>query len=1039
VGGSITGTYDPGLVVLSVVIAITAAYVALDLAGRVTAADPRLRNAWLAGGACAMGLGIWSMHYIGMKAFTLPLTVTYDLPTVAASLVAAVLASGIALHVVSQPSLTMPAAIGGAVMMGAAISAMHYSGMEAMRMAAACLWDAGLVTLSIVIAVIVSLVALVLAFRFRHDSRALSPLKLASAIVMGVAVAAMHYTGMAAATFVPMPMMHGSTVWAVDVSALGIAGIVLVTFMVLALALVTSTIDRRFAAQARELQAEQVRYRALFDRSLAGVFRTTTGGTLLDCNDAMGQILGFTSREHLLAHPAIIDRYFDAADRQALLEPLMATGKAASHEARLRRFDGTPIWVLINATAVAATEGAPAIIEGTLIDIDDRKRAEQVLREASLAAESANRAKSEFRANMSHEIRTPMNGIIGMTELVLASKLSADQREYLEMVQISADSLMGLLNDILDFSKIEARKLELEATEFDLAQIVDDVVRAHALRAHQKGLELACHIAADVPTGLVGDPARLRQILVNLLSNAIKFTEAGEVVLEVQLHGRDADASRLHFIVSDTGIGIPAVKQAAIFDAFSQADASTTRRFGGTGLGLTISSHLTKLMGGRIWVDSDAGRGSRFHVVLPFGERPMTSAPPAADTSALRGRPVLVVDDNATNCRILREVLQQWDMVPTVVHGGADALDALQAAATAGAPFPLVLLDQQMPGMSGTEVAAAIQATPALGPPLVLMLSSTDQQPQGREVEALGISAWLTKPVRRAALLREILAGLGRTGPQPETASAPAAATRHSRALRVLLAEDNPVNIRLMLAMLDSRGHTTTAVGTGRDAVAAVSADASFDLVLMDVQMPEMDGLEATAAIRDLERGQPRRLPIIALTAHAMKGDRDACLAAGMDAYLSKPIHAKELFAVIERFTAATPADPADTPADTVETTSPPAPSFSPEDLLERVGGDRQLVAELVTLLAHDAPDAIAALQRTLADGDAAGLQQAAHRLRGALLNFGADTAAAAALEVETLARAGTIEHASTPVQRLIESVTQLLADLDTFASAASK
>ena len=721
VGGPITGSYDSSLVALSLLIAISAAYVALDLAGRVTAAEGRLRRTWLTGGACAMGLGIWSMHYVGMKAFTLPVPITYDLPTVAVSLVAAVLASGIALHVVSQPSLTIAAAVVGAVMMGAAISAMHYSGMEAMRMAAACLWDAGLVILSIVIAVVVSLVALLLAFRFRHESRALSPLKLASAVVMGVAVAAMHYTGMAAATFVPMPMVHGSTTWAVDVTALGIGGIVLVTFMVLALTLVTSTIDRRFAAQARELQAEQVRYRALFDRSLAGVFRTTTGGTLLDCNDALGQMLGFTSREHLLEHPAMIDRYFDAADRQALLEPLMVTGKAASHEARLRRFDGSPVWVLINATAVPTADGAPAIIEGTLIDISDRKRAEEVLREASAAAESANRAKSEFLANMSHEIRTPMNGIIGMTELVLESNLSAEQREYLEMVQISADSLMGLLNDILDFSKIEARKLELEATEFDLAQVVDDLVRAHALRAHEKGLELACHVAADVPTGLVGDPARLRQILVNLLSNAIKFTEAGEVVLEVQLEGRDADASRLHFVVSDTGIGIPAEKQVAIFDAFSQADASTTRRFGGTGLGLTISSHLTALMGGGIWVESKVGRGSRFHVVVPFGERPVAPVAPVADTSVLRRRTVLVVDDNATNCRILREILQLWGMVPTVVHSGPEALDALQAAVAAGTPFPLVLLDQHAgheryrggnrdPGDASSGVAARADA-----------------------------------------------------------------------------------------------------------------------------------------------------------------------------------------------------------------------------------------------------------------------------------------------------------------------------------------
>jgi two-component system sensor histidine kinase/response regulator len=408
----------------------------------------------------------------------------------------------------------------------------------------------------------------------------------------------------------------------------------------------------------------------------------------------------------------------------------------------------------------------------------------------------------------------------------------------------------------------------------------------------------------------------------------------------------------------------------------------------------------------------------------------MTPATPPADTSALRRRAVLVVDDNATNCRILREVLQQWGMAPTVVHSGPDALAALQAAAAAGAPFSLVLLDQQMPGMSGTEVAAGIRATPALASPLVLMLSSSDHQPGGQVAEALGIGAWLTKPVRRAMLLREILAGLGRTEPRPAARPAPAIAAGSSRSLRVLLAEDNPVNTRLMQAMLDSRGHVTTAVGTGSDAVAAVTVEASFDLVLMDVQMPQMDGLEATAAIRELERGRPRRLPIVALTAHALKGDREACLAAGADAYLSKPIHAAELFALVERLTGGTLAGG--------EAAPPRAPLFSADDLLDRVGGSRPLLAELVTLFAQDAPGAIAALQRALADADAAGLQQAAHRLRGALLNFCADTTAAAALEVETLARAGTIDGASAPVERLIESVTQLLADLDQFSSVAS-
>jgi two-component system sensor histidine kinase/response regulator len=1037
VGQTLIGTYNEGLVALSILIAMCAAYVALDLASRVTASEGRLRWFWLAGGALAMGFGIWSMHYVGMEAFALPVPVVYDLPTVFASLVAAVLASGIALYVVSQPTLTIGNTIGGSMIMGAAISVMHYSGMEAMRLPAVCVWDGPIVAASIAIAVVVSLVALLLAFRFRGTGY-VSAGKVASAAVMGIAVAGMHYTGMAAATFVSADMIHGSTAWAVDISPLGFGGIVVVTFMVLALALVTSTVDQRFAAQARELHVEQVRYRSLFDRSLAGVFRTTTSGLLLDCNPALAQILGFASRDALLAHPLMAERYFNPGDREALLAPLLATGKAAGFEARLRRQDGSPVWVLINATVLAGDDGRPTLIEGTLIDITDRKRAEEVLREASAAAESANRAKSEFLANMSHEIRTPMNGIIGMTELVMATDLTPDQREYMELVQISAESLMQLLNDILDFSKIEARRLELESVDFDLAQVVDDLMRSVALRAHQKGLELACHIASDVPTSLVGDPTRLRQILLNLLSNAVKFTDRGEVVLDVTVAAA-GPPSTLRFAVRDTGIGIPADQQEAIFDAFSQADASTTRRFGGTGLGLTISSHLAALMGGRIAVASTPGRGSTFTVDVPFAEShaPVTALR-SPDLAELQRRSVLVVDDNETNCRILRELLLQWGMVPTVVNRGDEALETMRRAAQAGTPFSLVLLDQQMPGMSGTEVAARIQGSTvalqddALPPTVVLMLSSTDHH-SSDEVRALGISAALTKPVRRAVLLRAVLTALDRSGqlatPRPE---APVAAATSGPVLRVLVAEDNPVNTRLVCTMLETRGHVTYAVANGREAVAAV-AERSFDLVLMDVQMPEMDGLEATAAIRRAEAGTGRRLPIVALTAHAMKGDREACLAAGMDGYLAKPIRAAELFAAIE----ATAAPCAGATGAAAEDATPAAPEpadgapFDAGHLLDRVGGNRALLAELVGLFAQEAPAARTALRQAAAAGDAAALQRAAHKLRGAALNFGAAATAEAALRLEGAAREGRVADAIGSLPTLERELTVLLAALE--------
>ena len=1025
------GSYNPSLVGLSVLIAISASYVALDMAGKITASVGRMRRAWLVGGSVAMGLGIWSMHYIGMLAFTLPVPISYDMPTVFGSLVAAVIASGIALHVVSQPRLTVVNTLAGGGAMGAAISTMHYSGMEAMRMRAICQWNPGTVALSVAIAVVVSFVALLLAFRFRSDARVLSPLKLVSAGVMGLAVAGMHYTGMAAATFMPSHMVHGRMHWAVDVSSLGIAGLAVVTFMVLALALVTSTADQRFSRQERKLQTEQLRYRSLFDRSLAGAFRTTSAGTLVDCNDALAHLLGFESREALLAHPAMLDHYFTPDDRQALMAPLRASGKVAGFEVKMRRRDDSAVWALVSASVLDDDRGTPDLIEGTLIDITARKRAEEVLRQASEAAEAANRAKSEFLANMSHEIRTPMNGIIGMTELALSTELSPDQRDYLEMVQISAESLMGLLNDILDFSKIEARKLDIESIDFDFASMVDDMMRSLALRAHQKGLELAYNPSPDVPSRLVGDPVRLRQILVNLLSNAIKFTEAGEAVLEVAVERSEAGTARLHFIVRDTGVGVSAEKQATIFEAFSQADTSTTRRYGGTGLGLTISSHLTALMGGRIWVESTPGIGSRFHVVMSFGEsvnRPLGVRTPGL--AELEGQPVLVVDDNATNCRILRDLLVHWKMVPTVVDRGCDALTAMQRAVERGTPYALVLLDHHMPEMSGMEVAQEIRDSAALAPTVVLMLSSTDQQ-SGAHATSLGIAASLTKPVRRAVLLQAILAAFGRSAQHAAQviAAAPTPPVPTSRALKVLLAEDNSVNTRLMKAILDKHGHIVHAVVDGRAAVAAV-AESTFDVVLMDVQMPEMDGLEATAAIRRAESGSATRVPIIALTAHAMKGDHEACLAAGMDGYLSKPIHAPALFALIDELTSGR--EPA--------TRVSPAPlaAFDVEALLAQVEGDRELLTELVDLFILESPAALAEIRRSVEAADAPAVERAAHKLRGSVRNFGGHAAGEAALRLETLGRKGDLGGAGACVSSLEREVHRLVAEMNEYCSVPS-
>jgi PAS domain S-box-containing protein len=779
------------------------------------------------------------------------------------------------------------------------------------------------------------------------------------------------------------------------------------------------------AAAVEDLQQERYLLHTLMDYFPHNIYFKDNESRFIRINKAMANYFGLSDPRDAIGKTDI-DFFSDEHAFQALADEkeILRTGHGIVNKVEKETWpDGRASWCSTTKLPLLDDKGHVVGTFGISQDISAQMQAAESLRVAKEAAEAASRAKSTFLANMSHEIRTPLNAVIGMTELVLKSHLTTQQREYLSTVRDSGEALLTVINDILDFSKIEAEKLVLEQEPFHFRESLGDTLKSFALRAHQQGLELACHIHRDVPAWLVGDYHRLRQVIVNLVNNAIKFTKRGEVVVEVACELCTEDTVTLHFTVSDTGIGIPAEKHEAVFGMFEQADSSTTRRHGGTGLGLAIAARLVGLMGGRLWLESEVGRGSRFHFTIRLG-RAAEQQPEQVETEpvCLHGMRVLVVDDNATNRRILDEVLASWRMDPTSVETAAEALEKIGKAEQAGQPYQLVITDAHMPEVDGFSLAGGIREKHNNEEPVIMMLTSGDRPSDVAECERLGIASYLLKPIKQSELLEAIQLALGLVGPRGPQFGAAEAHCCKARSMRILLAEDSLVNQQLAVALLSGEGHEVTVANNGREAVAAVEKGL-FDVVLMDVQMPEMDGLEATAIIRRSEstRGA-RRMPIIAMTAHALSGDRERCLEAGMDGYTSKPINADELFATIESLTTAR----ADAAHGLCVETDPVDWSAA----LKTVRGDVRLLSIIVETALNELPELMAAVRSAVTGGDAQALRRAAHTIKGSVRYFGSHRVSELAAKLESLAQAENLHAAREVLSPLGDASDELLASL---------
>ncbi len=659
-------------------------------------------------------------------------------------------------------------------------------------------------------------------------------------------------------------------------------------------------------------------------------------------------------------------------------------------------------------------------------------------------AEDSNKAKGEFLANMSHELRTPMNGIKGLTELVLDTELTNRQRNFMEMARKSQESLLTLMNDILDFSKIEAGKLELELIDFDLRELMGDTLHTLALRAHKKGLELACHIRTDVPDVLVGDPHRLRQIIINLIGNAIKFTDEGEIIVRLKIESKSDTSTELHFSVSDTGIGIPKDKQNNIYEAFEQADTSTTREYGGTGLGLSISTQLVGKMNGRMWFDSESGKGTVFHFLAEFGigKRP-PKKPVTEKIPTLKDLPVLVVDDNDTHLEIMHEILTNWSMKPTVANGASVGLKLINDVINNnGKKYSLIICDVLMPEITGYDFVEEVREIPEMKDTRVILLLSDATNEDIDCCKKLGVDIFIEKPVKQSILLDAIM---DRFRPDKmfindhERKSNKSKHDENMSIFDILLVEDNHVNQIVASGFMEEWGHHIDIANNGKEAVEKIEKN-EYDIVFMDVQMPVMDGFEATRNIRKSEENTKKHIPIVAMTANVMKGDRERCLAAGMDKYIPKPIQKEELRAVIinlgiiSNIKSKSKLVTKNTDKSDVDASSEPESLFDSNEFLKRVCGKQEMAKKLVNhFLDEDGPKSINDIKYAILKNDAPSLKTAAHRLKGTVNEFCAPAVGKNAQKLERMGDENNFQDADVELENLISSLDQFYTELKVY------